>query len=477
MKQCFRNGLFACVLLFSGQALFAQNTEIFRLDSIHISGNNRTRNWVILNQLPVQQGVLVSGEDLAGVPDMVKSNLTNLNLFNQVYCLVRVLPKEGEIIPWQLYIMVVEKWYLWPLPFLEFADRNVNQWSEFDFNPDRTNYGLYLFQYNLGGGNHTLKLSFIHGYTQMFGIEYESPRIGSRRRWGISAASKTLSNREVWVSTTDNRLIFYRSPSNQAYQRLLIEGGITYHITPNRNFEILPVFQRHELNDTLILEKNPFFLGNGVTLTDLYGFAFVYREEFRDNRFFPTKGHYAECGTSLHILNPADNQRQTVASIAGRLGIWRHVGGKISQYHIFRGSYRLSNRPLPYFESRALGYKDYIRGYEHRVIDGNAHVYFRHGLRYRIWDKPLTITKLPLRNYRKVESTILGGIFLDHGAVDDGNILNRSGVYGNELSGNYLFGYGISVEASFYYDKVFRFEMSRNADRDLGLSLYFRQAI
>ena len=52
---------------------------------------------------------------------------------------------------------VKEKWYIWPIPTIEFADRNFNIWADSSFDPSRTNYGLYLFTYNLFGLNHTLK--------------------------------------------------------------------------------------------------------------------------------------------------------------------------------------------------------------------------------------------------------------------------------------------------------------------------------
>ncbi|MCB9245502.1 MAG: hypothetical protein H6606_03650 [Flavobacteriales bacterium] len=474
MTRSSRFGILAYLIL-SFDLFCAAGT--FRFDGIVIQGNTKTKAVVFRDQIPFEVGELLTSDQLMRIPEQVESNLRNLNLFNEVHCLVSILKEDDGVIPWKLYIAVIEKWYLWPIPFLEFADRNVNQWSEFRFDPDRTNYGVYLFQYNLGGMNHTLKWSLIHGYTRMQGVEYQSARIGTQRRVRVSAEFRNSSNTEVWVSTSNNRLNFFASENLRAITRQKAHLGIQYYRSPNKSIYAAGTVGGIRLNDTNVLELNPYFLGDGIGKLKFSMGQLSYTEERRNNRFLPTEGTYLELGSSFSMLRSDEGRLQRVSSVGLRTGAWFKLGSKTSVYGVVRGNVKWSNRPLPYVEARALGYSDYIRGYEYRVIDGHAFGYVRHGVRYHILEDRIPINRMPLSNYRIVNTKILAGLFLDHGYVADSHILNRGDRYENELAGTYLYAYGLSMEGSFYYDKVFRFEISRNASGDAGVSLYFRQAI
>ena len=97
--------------------------------------------------------------------------MLNLNLFNQVI----IIPQFLETVDsngYVIHIAVIENWFIWPLPSIEFSDRNFNVWSDLDFNPARTNYGLFVDQYNVFGRNHTMKTRIKTGYNNQVGVEY-----------------------------------------------------------------------------------------------------------------------------------------------------------------------------------------------------------------------------------------------------------------------------------------------------------------
>ena len=75
-----------------------------------------------------------------------EERILNLNLFNEVN--ITINTNESPSTNCHVLVEVVEKWYVWPIPFVEFSDRNFNVWKNLAFDPGRTNYGLYMFNYN-----------------------------------------------------------------------------------------------------------------------------------------------------------------------------------------------------------------------------------------------------------------------------------------------------------------------------------------
>jgi len=80
-------------------------------------------------------------------------------------------------------INVRERWYLFPIPYFRWVDRNFNQWwNEQNRSLDRVNYGINLRQSNVTGNNDKLNAAFITGYTQQFSFRYQIPFIDKKLR-------------------------------------------------------------------------------------------------------------------------------------------------------------------------------------------------------------------------------------------------------------------------------------------------------
>ncbi len=177
-----------------------------RISAIHLEGNLKTRDLIIYRELPFQSGDTIQKSDLTGLLELSKNQLVNLNLFNEVL----VTSDSSDLFEMKVHIKLTEKWYLWPIPTLEYADRNVNQWYSFKLNPERLNYGLYNFRYNAFGLNHTFKLALIHGYTRNYGFEYRIPYWDKKRQWGSSFQASRRLNHEIVYATAHNRQQFYK---------------------------------------------------------------------------------------------------------------------------------------------------------------------------------------------------------------------------------------------------------------------------
>ena len=133
-------------------------SEPLPIRSIQIEGNEKTKDFVIKRELLFEKDSFYRyNKDFERLINLSKSRITNLNLFNKVDIETTIDSINHYEVCFKIVIRVVEKWYHWPIPFIEFSDRNFNVWGNLDFDPKRTNYGLYVFNYNLWGRNHTLK--------------------------------------------------------------------------------------------------------------------------------------------------------------------------------------------------------------------------------------------------------------------------------------------------------------------------------
>ncbi len=72
-----------------------------------------------------QSGDTLLFSKLCAMSKLSKENLLNRSLFNFVY--VDLLAAENSMIV-NVKVRMIERWYVWPLPIFELADRNFNAW-------------------------------------------------------------------------------------------------------------------------------------------------------------------------------------------------------------------------------------------------------------------------------------------------------------------------------------------------------------
>jgi len=128
----------------------------------------------------------------------------------------------------------------------------------------------------------------------------------------------------------------------------------------------------------------------------------------------------------------------------------------------------------PYYMQRAMGFGDFIRGYEYYVIDGQSYALGKISLRYQIL-KPHTFrfNYLPVEKFNTFHLALYGGIFADAGYVqDNSSVASDNNVLGNKL----LFGYGAGLDVVTYYDVALRFEYSFNRMGENGFFLHLGTA-
>lgn len=458
----YRSVLQILIFLLVTQTVLAGSIVI---NSIDIQGNVRTHENVILRELTFKRGDTVQYSELSEQLLTSENRIRNLNLFNAVEC---TMDSTGGVNV--VTIKLVEKWYVWPIPFLEFSDRNFNVWQNLDFNPKRTNYGLYLFNYNLFGRNHTLKLSAIKGYNTRYGLEYRIPFISKSSKLGLQLIAYHKSQNEVWCNTVNDRLTFFSNGEND----LFIEDAffVKLHRRVKTFYQLgLELSRTHNRIDSAVLLEplNFNFLLNNAYRQSISAISISAAYDKRDNIYLPLEGAYFKITQNAEIYNKGDalNLKWTVVAqkfspINERFYTALSLSGQLN-----------TNKNLPYNNYRQLGYVSTLRGFEQYVVDGHSSFLLNSALRYHaVKNKVIPLAFVPFRNYSFLPLNILFEGFIDIG----GSSSNRY-ISANKLPNTVLVSTGIGMQTLFYNDRVVRFEYSFNSLGQGGLFIHFKKAI
>jgi hypothetical protein len=121
----------------------------------------------------------------------------------------------------------------------------------------------------------------------------------------------------------------------------------------------------------------------------------------------------------------------------------------------------------PYFIQKALGYEDYVRGYEYYVVDGQSYWLSKTAIKYALIEKTdFEIPYVKMKQFKKSHYSLYLGVFSDLGYV-----LNEQPE--NTLNNSLLWGKGIALDYVTYYDKLLRIEYSINRLGEKAVFLHF----
>jgi hypothetical protein len=153
------------------------------------------------------------------------------------------------------------------------------------------------------------------------------------------------------------------------------------------------------------------------------------------------------------------------------LKAWR-FGERWSIGSSVRGKVSLCDS-LPYYNQVALGYDDYVRGYEYYVIDGK---HFALGKVNVLWAllKPRDYVWKSMRsdNFRNLYLAVYLNPFVDFGYVwDDRYQSNGSNFLANDMQ----VSAGIGLNVVTIYDQIMRIEYAVNNKDYSGFYLHFAQ--
>lgn len=434
---------------------------------IRFEKNKTTRSGIIYRELLFNPGDTLNADVWERLLEQSRLNLLNTSLFNFVD--IETSRTEGELPVVDVVFSFVERWYLWPVPVVELADRNFNEWWRTrDFS--RINYGLVLNHKNFRGRKELLQAVMIGGYNQSLGIAYSKPNINRAQTIGLGFGATYSRRHEVAYATKNDELAYYDDPGRFSFKGFDINTSLLYRPLIHHRHILTLQYSQYIFSDT-INKLNPHYFISSNSKPNFLSLIYEFRSDYRNLKYYPTAGHYFDLKISKQGFGFFQNSKLNVFDIASAFKKYFTFSDR---WYLLTGvSVKLSLADRqPYFMSSSLGYKyDFIRGYEYYVVDGRHTALTKLNLKYCILEPTIIhLPFIPTEKFSKLHLSLYLGMHSDMGYVYEPN--NNNG-FNNKLPNSFLWGNGFGLDVVTYYDQVMRIEYSINRKGEHGVFLHF----
>ena len=453
--------LLVILFVFCSIVTSAQDDGCFVVSEINLKGNRITQKSTIFREMLFSEGDTICDESLVR---QSRENLLNTSLFNFVDF---DWQDDADANSKSLTIIMLERWYLWPIPYLAYADRNLRSWYEAD-DITRLSYGFDLIYYNLWGRKHELDLTIIGGYNQNYGIAYDIPYLTHRQRMGIKVSTGYKRDREVAYITKDDKISYFKGEDNYAHESFYA-SVMPYYRFGCRNKLMLQLKYDNRLFNDSLPNLNEDFLNPEGTRFQYFTLSAIFKNDYRDDHNYPLSGHYLEVevtkiGLGMFDYSPDIFYGKITADVytplIGRFYWASNVTTKIAD-----------SKTAPYFLSQGFGYNnDYVRAYDLYVVDALNYAIFKNNLKFEIL-KPVTKHLPIIKNERfsKIHLAFYANLFFDFGYTWD-VVIPES--FSTRIANEWIYGTGIGIDFVTYYDKVLRLEYGINGLGETGFFVH-----
>ncbi|MFZ4413728.1 MAG: POTRA domain-containing protein [Bacteroidales bacterium] len=445
---------------------YAVTDSLIFIRKITLLGNHITRDYILYRELVFKVGDSLSPENFELKLKKSTENLMNISLFNFVTISPIITENKASIA-----INVTERWYIWPIPQFDLADRNFNTWWKTqDFK--RVNYGVDLNIYNFRGRNETVDFLLSLGYDEKYGISYKIPYINKKQTLGLILMADYARNHEVAVNTRNNKIEFFKDPAYYPKQSIALGGGITYRRNIHNSHLLQLSYEAYRFSDTL-LRLNPSYSNSQQLNTAYLTFYYQFKNDYRDYKPYPLIGHYFDVEISKSGLGFLSTTPE-YPDFFSLKSTYRRFWKLSSQFYDAFGITLAFTPEYPYYIQNGLGFgRDYVRGYEYYVINGQGFGLLKTNFKYA-----LLTQKVSKLNFIKTEkfNTIPYSFYMNF-FVDAAYVYNKEKDSYNSLTNSLLLGTGIGIDFVTYYDKVLRVEYSFNKKGESGFFIHFMTSI
>lgn len=453
----FFSSIFFLLLSFS---LLAQ--EKYVIADIEIVGNKVTKEATVLRELSFKKGDTLTLQELAERFEESKRNIEKQWLFNFIDFKYEI---DQDLI---VKITTIERWYVWPYPIFEISERNFNvfydslKMSKFQ-DYSKLNYGVFLNIYNFRGRNEKLLLKYRKGYREHYLFDYDIPYLNKKKTIGINLKVEYFRMKKFHFKTINNQLEYFEQEGT-FFREFKKSAAILYKPALRSSHKFILESSNYQIPDSSVLTNNQ-FLPYSVTDFTVNELQYQFEYEKRNSISYPTKGSYHSAQIQVFDgwKNPYNNLVFTVK---------KENHYKLNQDFLFGYSLKAKTSlkdSLAYVFNTSLGFDDYLRGYEYYVIDGNHYGLAKTAIKYcLVPKKKLEIPFFKMDQFEKSYYSLYLSIFADMGVVYD-KYTDQS----NGLNNEFLFSQGIGLDFVTYYDKLMRFEFSRNHLNEWGFFLHF----
>lgn len=433
-------------------------TSTFVVRDIIFSGNKKTRNVIIMRELPFETGDSIHIKDVPGSFEEGQNRLMNTGLFHEVK--FSVTRFENPFV--DIQVTVKERQYIWPFPYLKPVDRNLSQWLfKESGNFSRVDYGVKLLWGNFTGNNDKLRFYFVTGYTRQLMLSYRRPYIDKKLKWGVNLDVSIGKNHEIQYNTIHNKQEFLRLKDKNFARNFFKTNIEAVHRPAFFTWHTFGIGYTNLLINDSVLKLNPRFFGRPVQRVS-YPEAY-YRIAYRnlDYNAYPTKGHAGEAQLSK-------------IGWSRDVNVWKLSAKGIRYWPIDDkmfysvGASGMLKLPFdqPFYNSPLLGYDDmFLRGYEYYVMDGVAGGVINTTLARQIANFKLNIPGTRWFAPRLIPLKIYAKVYGDMGyAYQEKPIANH-------LNNKMLFSGGFGLDVVTMYDFTLKIEFSFNQLGQNGIYL------
>ena len=441
-------------------------TDSVVVGDIYLTGNRITRPYIIYREILFSTGDVIPLKRWNEVLDGSRQNLLNTSLFNFVEIETEIRGDSSII---DVTFHFVERWYIWPIPLVELADRNFNEWWETrDFS--RLNYGLYLNHNNFRGRRELLQALFLTGYSQAFAISYLKPNVNSAQTIGVGLNASYNRRRELAFATRNDQPVYFDHPGEYSMSSFMVNAMFYYRPKIHESHSFWLQYSTYRFSDTL-QKLNPDFFQGDDNSPRFLSMMYEFRSDHRNLKYYPTSGYYFDLVLSKHGLGFSQNNGINIFNVSTT---YKNYTELLPRWFLLSGATLKisSSSRQPYFMNRSLGYMyDFVRGYEYYVVDGQHLGLLKTNLKYQVL-QPIII-KLPFiktEKFSKLHLALYLGFHSDIGYVFEPNNHETNG---NQLPNRLLWGNGIGFDVVTYYDWVMRMEYSINHLGEHGFFLHF----
>lgn len=434
----------------TGRTLIVKNIGVY--------GNKKTKKKIILREMQLHIGDTIISEKLNNELETAREFIYNTTLFEKVTVLPHLL-NDNEL---DIIITVKEKWYTYPVPYLELADRSFNEWVH-TYNADlkRLSYGIRFWNYNFSGKRDEISLDVINGFRRNISLNYSMPYLNAGLTTGLKVGGGFSEIKEIpYTTDKENHLMYYE---NGGYEKKEwnVKGTFIFRKKLKKS-EAFSVKLRHiTISDSILLKYNPGFFNSPSSTQTFADLEYLLNYDDADNIVYPKQGNSFSLsikkrglgftkGINLFSIQPSFNK------------YFKHN-------HEWYSSIRLTGEiklpfSQPYYNVKALGYdENYIRGLEYFVIDGVAWGLGKFDLKKKIMHFEIP-TFFKSRILQKVPFTIYAKTYSDIGYA-----YSR---FNSRLNNKFLYGGGVGLDILTLYDFNVSIEYSFNQLGQKGLFLH-----
>lgn len=443
-----------CFLLCAFSTIAYSQDSVWQVREISFSGNHITREHILQREISLNVGDSLSWTEISQAAGEGRQNLENTGLFNFVEMEIRVLDSSNNHL--SLHYTLTERWYLWPLPVFEIADRNINSWWESGAFR-RANYGFLVTHHNMRGRKEKLTAAFLTGHENLLSLVYDFPYLDRNRLWGAWGGFSYATTRELLLGEENNRPVWFDSQDLVLQQRLRFGVGAHYRPGFYHRFQLSTVYEKIRLHDSVVISNPRYPYREAQLESALLSLKFYYQWDRRDQRYYPLDGHYLDVNLDWHFTSAAGLRtlewQQSFLMNARRYIPLSHrwyASGGWTGFLSLPGS-------SPFLFHQGLGFdRKFVRGYEDFLFTGEAYALAKTELKWALMpQREMRLPFIPYTQFNRLHLALFLSAF-----ADGGWIYQRLPEGGTDRE--WLGGYGLGMNLVTYYDKVLRLEYSRN---------------